>query len=50
MAKNGNKEFESNYKEGLLDGPSTWYFVNGQKLKQINFKKQSKAWGVHLVE
>ena len=36
---NGKKEFDYNYKDGLEDGVITYWFENGKKRVEINFKK-----------
>jgi antitoxin component YwqK of YwqJK toxin-antitoxin module len=35
---NGKLQSELNYKNGKLDGPSTWYFENGRKEQEVFYK------------
>ena len=39
MDENGNKQLETNNKDGELDGVSTLWFDNGQKKVEVIFKK-----------
>ena len=36
--KNGQKQSESNWKEGKEDGLEVWWHENGQKSGELNFK------------
>ena len=40
--ENGQKELESNYKDGKPDGPWTWWYESGQKEREGNYKDGKK--------
>ena len=47
---NGQKEYEAHYKNGKLDGLSTWWYKNGQKNRESHYKNGkldglSTRWG-----
>ena len=41
--KSGQKERETNYKNGVLHGPSTHWYANGQKREQGNHKDDQRS-------
>ena len=46
LDKNGKKEFETNCKDGKLDGLQVYWYKSGQKRKEINYKdgKRDGLW------
>ena len=48
MNENGQKDYENTYKDGELNGKSTWWHENGQKSGEATYKDgaviSSKCW------